>query len=105
MLTCRRTAQARHSCRLAHAQVISVDHSTGTTMCVVGLGASVAKQFGAQEGARHALPVMTPCLAVAELTPQQYSTAMRCALLGALLQAGQGGAEPVVCKRLACRKP
>jgi hypothetical protein len=63
-------------------QVISIDRTPGTTMCVIGLGSAVAKQWGTQEGARSALPVMTPCLAVAELTPQQYSTAMRCALQG-----------------------
>lgn len=59
-------------------QVISIDRTPGTTMCVIGLGSAVAKQWGTQEGARSALPVMTPCLAVAELTPQQYATAMRC---------------------------
>lgn len=58
-------------------QVISIDHTPGTTMCVIGLGSAVARQWGAQEGARTALPVMTPCLAVADLTPQQYTTAMR----------------------------
>ena len=31
----------------------------------------------AQEGARSALPVMTPCLAVEALTQQQYATAVR----------------------------
>jgi hypothetical protein len=74
----------RTSCikRTVPLQVISIDRTPGTTMCVIGLGSAVAKQWGTQEGARSALPVMTPCLAVAELTPQQYATAMRCVLLG-----------------------
>ena len=96
--TCRVTAAPRSSAvvephassvqsRLSHnsgypLQVISIDRTPGTTMCVIGLGSAVAKQWGTQEGARSALPVMTPCLAVAELTPQQYSTAMRCVLWG-----------------------
>lgn len=57
---------------------MSIDHTPGTTMCVIGLGSAVARQWGPGEGARSALPVMTPCLAVAELTSQQYTTAMRC---------------------------
>ena len=46
-------------------------------MCVVGLGTAVAKQYGAEAGARTSLPIMTPCLAAPALNPQQYATAMR----------------------------
>ncbi len=46
-------------------------------MCVVGLGTAVAKQYGAEAGARTSLPIMGPCLAASALTLQQYATAMR----------------------------
>ena len=85
------TSLQTYTAAIAPLQVISIDHTPGTTMCVIGLGSAVAKQFGTQEGARSALPVMTPCLAVSELTPQQYTTAMRCALKanGLCCQTGQ----------------
>mmetsp|Transcript_17828 Transcript_17828/g.53724 ORF Transcript_17828/g.53724 Transcript_17828/m.53724 type:complete len:813 (+) Transcript_17828:225-2663(+) len=58
-------------------KVTTVDQTPGTVMCVVGLGTAVAKQYGAEAGARTSLPIMTPCLAAPALTPQQYATAMR----------------------------
>lgn len=64
-----------------------MDQTPGTVMCVVGLGTAVAKQYGAEAGARTSLPIMTPCLAAPALTPQQYATAMRCVLLLSQLES------------------
>lgn len=50
------------------AQVTSVDKTPGTTLCVLGLGDSLARQWGPRLAAERVLPVLCPLLTVPSLS-------------------------------------
>lgn len=66
-----------HTLPPAPYQVTAVDKTPATTMCALGLGDSVARQWGPRVAAERVLPVLCPLLVVPSLNTQQFQTAMK----------------------------
>jgi SCY1-like protein 2 len=73
-----RTGQAEAEAMLAvAAQVVAVDKSAPTAMCVLGLGEALARQWGARLAAERVLPALTPLLVMPALSAAQFVTALK----------------------------